>query len=104
MALPSKSPLTMEHAVYCVVSFFFQAEDGIRYLTVTGVQTCALPISFAVLFRVGNVLRDSHPQFVAEAGFTLLFACEIALCPFGCCRRHSGDCGNVFRADRKSVV
>src|SRR2546430_13669801 len=24
---------------------FFQAEDGIRYLTVTGVQTCALPIS-----------------------------------------------------------
>src|SRR5256886_8877262 len=28
-----------------VVVFFFQAEDGIRDLTVTGVQTCALPIS-----------------------------------------------------------
>src|SRR2546430_12357836 len=27
--------------------FFFQAEDGIRDLTVTGVQTCALPISVA---------------------------------------------------------
>src|SRR5205085_4215019 len=27
--------------------FFFQAEDGIRDLTVTGVQTCALPISQA---------------------------------------------------------
>src|SRR2546430_10490403 len=26
--------------------FFFQAEDGIRDLTVTGVQTCALPILF----------------------------------------------------------
>src|SRR5256886_3486494 len=26
--------------------FFFQAEDGIRDLTVTGVQTCALPIWF----------------------------------------------------------
>src|SRR2546430_15198636 len=26
--------------------FFFQAEDGIRYLTVTGVQTCALPIYY----------------------------------------------------------
>src|SRR6266853_6889618 len=26
------------------VFFFFQAEDGIRDLTVTGVQTCALPI------------------------------------------------------------
>src|SRR2546421_9000495 len=25
--------------------FFFQAEDGIRDLIVTGVQTCALPIS-----------------------------------------------------------
>src|SRR2546430_5278919 len=27
-----------------VAFFFFQAEDGIRDLTVTGVQTCALPI------------------------------------------------------------
>src|SRR5438093_6433762 len=26
--------------------FFFQAEDGIRDWSVTGVQTCALPISF----------------------------------------------------------
>src|SRR6516165_4055343 len=26
-------------------TFFFQAADGIRALTVTGVQTCALPIS-----------------------------------------------------------
>src|SRR3989475_4696551 len=31
-------------SVFCVF-FFFQAEDGIRDLTVTGVQTCALPIS-----------------------------------------------------------
>src|SRR2546430_6437408 len=30
------------HSVFCF--FFFQAEDGIRDLTVTGVQTCALPI------------------------------------------------------------
>src|SRR5204862_4429100 len=28
----------------CDVLFFFQAEDGIRDLYVTGVQTCALPI------------------------------------------------------------
>src|SRR2546430_12532171 len=28
--------------------FFFQAEDGIRDLTVTGVQTCALPIILGV--------------------------------------------------------
>ena len=32
--------------VFCdVCFFFFQAEDGIRDTSVTGVQTCALPIS-----------------------------------------------------------
>src|SRR6266478_8405761 len=30
--------------VVVLLLFFFQAEDGIRDLTVTGVQTCALPI------------------------------------------------------------
>src|SRR6266403_5930701 len=30
---------------YYLFFFFFQAEDGIRDLYVTGVQTCALPIS-----------------------------------------------------------
>src|SRR5437763_2388759 len=30
---------------YSVIFFFFQAEDGIRDTSVTGVQTCALPIS-----------------------------------------------------------
>src|SRR2546422_7629474 len=29
----------------CIFFFFFQAEDGIRDVAVTGVQTCALPIS-----------------------------------------------------------
>src|SRR5207248_4965850 len=33
-------------ALCLIESFFFQAEDGIRCRTVTGVQTCALPISF----------------------------------------------------------
>src|SRR3989475_4299559 len=32
------------YLVVVFVFFFFQAEDGIRDLTVTGVQTCALPI------------------------------------------------------------
>src|SRR5207245_4077989 len=31
--------------IILVFFFFFQAEDGIRDATVTGVQTCALPIS-----------------------------------------------------------
>src|SRR2546429_5245968 len=29
--------------------FFFQAEDGIRDVAVTGVQTCALPISLGII-------------------------------------------------------
>src|SRR5688572_32573572 len=32
------------YVFFFVFFFFFQAEDGIRDLTVTGVQTCALPI------------------------------------------------------------
>src|SRR5207249_8505763 len=40
--------------------FFFQAEDGIRDRNVTGVQTCALPIS--VLLVASN-----HAAFAADA-------------------------------------
>src|SRR5215469_269739 len=36
----------LHHRLKC---FFFQAEDGIRDLYVTGVQTCALPISSSCL-------------------------------------------------------
>src|SRR3989449_11754156 len=35
---------TTAYEVRPVVPFFFQAEDGIRDVAVTGVQTCALPI------------------------------------------------------------
>src|SRR5256885_5519818 len=34
-----------------LLCFFFQAEDGIRDYKVTGVQTCALPISPAITMR-----------------------------------------------------
>src|SRR5256884_30164 len=34
--------------------FFFQAEDGIRDVAVTGVQTCALPICQDVIELVGD--------------------------------------------------
>src|SRR5437762_13035417 len=37
--------------------FFFQAEDGIRDTSVTGVQTCALPIS--PLFQSGSFMMSS---------------------------------------------
>src|SRR5256886_17563400 len=47
------------------IIFFFQAEDGIRDLTVTGVQTCALPISFVSWFDLEHVSR-SPAQFNPE--------------------------------------
>src|SRR3712207_8466011 len=33
------------------IFFFFQAEDGIRDIGVTGVQTCALPIFLSLLLK-----------------------------------------------------
>src|SRR6266511_1752131 len=87
-------------------SFFFQAEDGIRDFHVTGVQTCALPISgrrchpeqpagrqyppylgwgpvYAGLSSLKGVLRpkwrgySSGSQPLPEAGCTALFAVAI---------------------------
>src|SRR2546430_15298258 len=52
-------PLKREIRVIC---FFFQAEDGIRDLTVTGVQTCALPIS------AGDRARARHCRRHAISG------------------------------------
>src|SRR2546430_10054876 len=40
----SRAFMTRAGDVRLSLCFFFQAEDGIRDLTVTGVQTCALPI------------------------------------------------------------
>src|SRR5256886_7185061 len=49
--------------------FFFQAEDGIRDLTVTGVQTCALPISLAMFgWLAGRALRIGRQGVLARVG------------------------------------
>src|SRR6266852_8045963 len=55
-----------------VFFFFFQAEDGIRDATVTGVQTCALPISALVLVSLGVLVRrvvadQQHSRAAATA-------------------------------------
>src|SRR5258706_2142621 len=46
--------------------FFFQAEDGIRDWSVTGVQTCALPISEGAVIRAAaaGVKNHQRPQRV----------------------------------------
>src|SRR5699024_11675031 len=42
--------------------FFFQAEDGIRDRNVTGVQTCALPISEIVYDLYQEILITHQPH------------------------------------------
>src|SRR5256886_12367187 len=46
---------------YLRVFFFFQAEDGIRDLTVTGVQTCALPI-----YKIGTPFTRHDLQLLSR--------------------------------------
>src|SRR2546427_2497260 len=60
-----------------VLFFFFQAEDGIRDLTVTGVQTCALPIYPGPPgrgMRARRAIRccDGNPQFPRDRKSTRL--------------------------------
>src|SRR3989449_4805147 len=54
----------------CIICFFFKAEDGIRDVAVTGVQTCALPISDAPAVHGRRVLTVGLP--VIAAVFVLL--------------------------------
>src|SRR2546430_15878630 len=51
--------------------FFFQAEDGIRDLTVTGVQTCALPILASIddlVFGGWDIFSDDCYAAARTAG------------------------------------
>src|SRR5260370_15313445 len=57
--------------------FFFQAEDGIRDSSVTGVQTCALPISLAVAH--GLAVGITEPLFLLMSVPVLLITLTIAL-------------------------
>src|SRR2546422_6598807 len=58
--------------------FFFQAEDGIRDVAVTGVQTCALPISSvdgppdSLLTLVERLVRQLLATEVASGGRDLV--------------------------------
>src|SRR3989440_8226777 len=73
--------------------FFFQAEDGIRDLIVTGVQTCALPICQEGMdvIREARVIFDNyqiateilaasirHPRHVVEAA---MIGADVATLP-----------------------
>src|SRR2546427_5464503 len=62
--------------------FFFQAEDGIRDLTVTGVQT--------LLFR--SIDRGNHKKVLAV----------VSRASYPNCRRHPGTVGNIKQASEQA--
>src|SRR2546430_5650471 len=94
--------------------FFFQAEDGIRDLTVTGVQTCALPIfldghgiskhkCFGAMSAGANAVdrppaRLNPHKIVAEV-IELLFDTRLA----GFANSHHANHGSDADGDRKST-
>src|SRR5256885_12131553 len=57
--------------------FFFQAEDGIRDYKVTGVQTCALPISFSKLDREYGSRPNSRTLASASRDVPCCISCAI---------------------------
>src|SRR3712207_7251570 len=55
--------------MFVLFFFFFQAEDGIRDIGVTGVQTCALPICY------GEVDEGAFPSLAVGATKTIFESC-----------------------------
>src|SRR2546430_5910454 len=86
-----------------ILFFFFQAEDGIRDLTVTGVQTCALPILLgsADLDEPIAIVWSDHMLKLADAFRSTLLAAEKTV------KERKADfifIAQKPRLDRKSVV
>src|SRR5699024_11398884 len=61
---------------YVCLFFFFQAEDGIRDRNVTGVQTCALPISLSSLLRVCSINSSKAHCTAKLISHSLRFNCD----------------------------
>src|SRR2546429_4898931 len=83
----------------CVLCFFFQAEDGIRDVAVTGVQTCALPIC--------NTRTDSCRRSRISSSITWfrIGICRLAISIWTTsairrCRRSMSRCGFAARWTR----
>src|SRR3989442_7352367 len=76
--------------------FFFQAEDGIRDADVTGVQTCALPISSSVA-----ALEDVARRVGAEGVQFNDRVAKISIVGVGM-RSHSGVAARMFEIGRAS--
>src|SRR2546427_12789989 len=101
----------------CFFFFFFQAVDGIRDLTVTGVQTCALPISWAGflvtalnLFPVGQLdggriayaLFGRHHRVIGKATVATLLVVGVASFLWGLSAQ-GNDAVSAMRSEERRV-
>src|SRR3989442_9605802 len=87
--------------VFCF--FFFQAEDGIRDADVTGVQTCALPISGTYTLtanRIGYAKQSQSVTVAAGQEVTTDLVLQAAATEL----EQVIVTGTVVPTDRKSVV
>src|SRR5258706_8917036 len=93
----------MGHVVECRrLFFFFQAEDGIRDWSVTGVQTCALPISpdFIKGLKLFYLFKDVWFGLLKSASFG--FTIALVGCVVGLGTR--GGAEGVGRSTTRTVV
>src|SRR5690606_39972548 len=69
---------------YSYFFFFFQAEDGIRDFHVTGVQTCALPISStpSLRFNTFSTRLEHAAQVMPAMWMVICFVLAICDPPF----------------------
>src|SRR5256885_3509152 len=101
-----RQPATFEVARR--LSFFFQAKDGIRDYKVTGVQTCALPISMMTQVDWGRLdyLVIDLPPGTGDASLTLAQAIPLTGVAIVCTPQDvaTNIAVKALQIDRKSVV
>src|SRR5256886_11548559 len=88
---------------YSYFIFFFQAEDGIRDLTVTGVQTCALPIS-STPCRDNWTEARATPEAVEGSAMLSSPAEAVTGIAISSSSTERPECESSAERDRKSVV
>src|SRR5689334_24741024 len=82
--------------MFCILIyffFFFQAEDGIRVGTVTGVQTCALPILAGSMRCVGRTATQK--AYAGAVARSSLESCNLPGISRG--NPPSSDCADLPR-------
>src|SRR5437868_8876933 len=71
--MTSRVSVSISYVFIRLCIFFFQAEDGIRDRHVTGVQTCALPISHGT-----TRYTDRFPQYRDSAFYRTVMGLQVS--------------------------